>query len=97
MTMNIFMPDNMGAPTSTDACAQAWPPLLVDDPSALAAGEGIDASLLATADHPAGGTQVTYGGWPLYYFAGDSAPGDTNGQGSGDVWFALDAAGQPIP
>ena len=75
----------------------ASPPLLVDDPSALAAGEGIDASLLATAEHPAGGTQVTYGGWPLYYFAGDAAPGDTNGQGSGDVWFALDAAGQPIP
>ncbi len=56
------------------------------------AGDGIDAAMLATATHPEGGTQVTYNGWPLYYFAGDSAPGDTNGQGQGDVWYVIDAA-----
>ena len=29
------------------------------------------------------------GAWPLYRFAGDAAPGDTNGQGSGGVWFVV--------
>ena len=92
MTVYMFMPDNMGAPTCTADCAQAWPPLLVDDGAEATAGEGLDAALLATATHPEAGTQVTYNGWPLYYFAGDSAPGDTNGQGQGDVWYVIDAA-----
>ena len=34
--------------------------------------------------------QLKAGKWPLYRFAGDEAPGDVNGQGSGDVWFVLD-------
>jgi predicted lipoprotein with Yx(FWY)xxD motif len=37
-----------------------------------------------------------YGGWPLYYFASDSAPGDTNGQGVGDVWYVIGADGEFI-
>ena len=32
--------------------------------------------------------QLKAGKWPLYLFAGDAGPGETNGQGSGDVWFA---------
>ena len=35
-----------------------------------------------------GQKQVTYKGMPLYYFAGDKAPGDTAGQGVRDVWYA---------
>ena len=34
-----------------------------------------------------GGKQVAYNGRPLYFFAGDTAPGDTKGQGLNDVWF----------
>ena len=29
------------------------------------------------------------GDWPLYTFAGDAAPGDVNGQGVGEVWYAV--------
>jgi predicted lipoprotein with Yx(FWY)xxD motif len=39
---------------------------------------------------------VTLNGWPLYYFAGDSAAGDTNGQGVNDVWWVLTPAGEKI-
>jgi predicted lipoprotein with Yx(FWY)xxD motif len=39
---------------------------------------------------------ITYNNWPLYHFAGDSAPGDTNGQGLNDVWFVVGADGEPI-
>ena len=96
MTVYLFMPDAQGAPTCTDSCAEAWPPLTVDDPSLIIAGDGVDASLLSTAEHPAGGTQVTYNGWPLYFFSGDTAAGDTNGQGQGGVWYVLDPTGNAI-
>ena len=96
MTVYLFMPDAQGSPTCTDACAQAWPPLTVDDASQVTGGDGVDASLLGTVEHPGAGTQVTYNGWPLYLFSGDSAPGDTNGQGQGGVWYVLDPTGNAI-
>ena len=96
MTVYVFMPDAQGAPTCTDSCAETWPPLTVDDASQLTGGDGIDASLLGTTEHPTAGIQVTYNGWPLYFFAGDSAPGDTNGQGQGGVWHVLDPSGDAI-
>ena len=96
MTLYMFMPDAQGDPTCTAACAQAWPPLTVEDGATASGGEGVDAGLLSTATHSEAGTQVTYNGWPLYYYAADSAPGDTNGQGSGGVWYVLDPTGNPI-
>ena len=96
MTVYLFAPDEQGAPTCTDACAETWEPLTVEDAGQVTGGEGVDASLLGTAEHPTAGTQVTYNGWPLYFFAGDSAPGDTNGQGQGGVWFVLDPTGNAI-
>jgi predicted lipoprotein with Yx(FWY)xxD motif len=44
---------------------------------------------LSTVDNPSGGLQLTYDGWPLYTFAGDSGPGQANGEGVGGVWFAM--------
>jgi len=37
--------------------------------------------------------QVTYNHWPLYYFAGDSAAGDTKGQGKNGTWFVAPLSG----
>ena len=42
---------------------------------------------LTTFARPDGSMQVAYKGAPLYYYAGDSAAGDTNGQGVGGNWF----------
>jgi predicted lipoprotein with Yx(FWY)xxD motif len=96
MTVYIFLRDNAGAPTCVADCAKTWPPLLVDDGATPTAGDGVDSAMLGTAANPEGGTQATYNGWPLYYYAADSAPGDTNGQGVGDVWYVIGADGEPI-
>ena len=60
------------------------------------AGEGVDATLLGTITRDDGSTQVTYNGWPLYYFQDDAAAGDTNGQGLGGVWFLVSPEGEAI-
>ena len=39
---------------------------------------------------------MTYDGRPLYHFAGDAKPGDTNGQAVGNVWFVLTANGELV-
>jgi predicted lipoprotein with Yx(FWY)xxD motif len=95
-TLYLFTPDEAGSPTCVDGCAQAWPPLLVDDVAGLLAGDGIDAATLSTVAHPNGGQQLKIGKWPLYAFAGDAEPGDTGGQGSGGQWFVVGADGKPI-
>ena len=51
------------------------------------AGEGTDQALLGTITRSDGTMQVTYNGWPLYYWAQDKAPGDTTGQGVNKVWW----------
>ena len=45
------------------------------------AGAGVTQSLLGTSSRPDATVQITYNGHPLYYYKGDSAPGDTKGQG----------------
>jgi predicted lipoprotein with Yx(FWY)xxD motif len=95
-TLYMFTPDEGGTPTCYDDCATAWPPLLVDSAAAAAAGEGLDATKLTTVERTDGGMQVVYNGWPLYYFASDTAAGDVPGQGVGEKWFVIGADGTPI-
>lgn len=88
-----FTPDTAGDSTCYDACEEAWPPLIADgDP---VAGEGVDATL-STTTRTGGEIQVKAGEWPLYYFAGDQNPGDTNGQGLQGVWFVVSPSGELI-
>ena len=56
----------------------------------------MDSSLLGTLTRPDGKTQVSYKGMPLYYWAQDSAPGQTNGQGVQNVWWVVSPQGAPI-
>jgi predicted lipoprotein with Yx(FWY)xxD motif len=94
MTLYSFGADQDGESTCYDDCAASWPAVTVSgDPSAAS---GVDASKLGTTERTDGTVQVTYGGHPLYYFASDSAPGDTNGQGVGDVWYVVSPEGDPI-
>lgn len=99
----MFTADQQGtgdqAATSNcyDACAQAWPPLLTEgDP---VAGPQVDETLLGTLERQDGTTQVTYGGWPLYYYVQDQGPGQTTGQdvqGFGGEWYLVSPQGERI-
>ncbi|MGS0684269.1 SCO0930 family lipoprotein [Nakamurella sp. GG22] len=94
-TLYAFTKDVDGVSTCFDACAAAWPAVTVpagDVPTP----DGIDPALVTTVDRPDGTRQLKVGKWPMYFYAGDGAPGETNGQGVGGVWFAEDAAGKLI-
>lgn len=84
-TLYAFMPDAAGEPTCTGGCAGTWPPAIVEG-----VPEGTDLpGELGTVESPTGGKQLTYDGWPLYRYSGDTEPGEANGQGIGGVWFAM--------
>ncbi|HEY7137554.1 MAG TPA: hypothetical protein VIB48_21050 [Acidimicrobiia bacterium] len=86
MTLYALTQDVNGMPTCTGGCAQAWPPLTVNGATLPA---GLDAMVFSVVAGPDGTHQLKAGKWPLYRFAGDSKPGDTNGQGIGGVWFVV--------
>ena len=96
-TLYLFEADKGTASRCDGACASAWPPLTTA--GSPIAGAGVSASKLGTTARGDGTTEVTYHGHPLYTYAGDSAPGQTAGQGSDDFgaeWYVLSAAGTPI-
>ncbi len=81
-------------------CAGTWPPTTVGAGQTATAGPGVTGTL-ATFTRTDGTTQVSYNGAALYYFSGDSAAGDANGQGKGNVWFVATptgaSGGSPAP
>ena len=94
MTLYMFTKDTKNTSNCYGDCATAWPPVLSEGEPTL--GEGLDAELVSTTERTDGATQVTYGGWPLYYWVKDAAPGDTTGQNVGEVWFVVSPAGEII-
>jgi predicted lipoprotein with Yx(FWY)xxD motif len=86
--------------TASNGCLRAWPEInLASGTTAAKAGSGVQASLLGTVKGGAGKTEVTYNGWPLYTFIGDSSAGTAKGQGIsnfGGTWYVLNTAGNPV-
>jgi predicted lipoprotein with Yx(FWY)xxD motif len=82
-----------------NGCTTFWPPAaLPSGVTAGAAGTGAQASLLGTAKDPSGAARLTYGGWPLYTYSGDTGSGQANGEGVvsfGGTWTAITAGGMP--
>ncbi|MFD4138526.1 SCO0930 family lipoprotein [Streptomyces sp. NBC_00390] len=77
----------------TGACLDKWP---VVEPVDKNDTEGILKKGFVTFDRPDGIKQQTIDCWPIYTFAGDKKPGDTNGQGVGGTWFAVSPEGKPV-
>lgn len=92
-TLYLLAPEKNGKIACVKQCLDFWPAVTVDSGQTTAAGDGVDAALLGTIERPDDGTQVTYGGYPVYLFAGDKKPGQANGQGVEKVWFAITPEG----
>lgn len=92
MTLYVFDNDTEGTSACTGDCAANWPPLTGD----VTAGDGVDADLLGTTERDDGSAQATYADQPLYYFAGDQASGDVNGQAVGGIWWVVGVDGEKI-
>jgi predicted lipoprotein with Yx(FWY)xxD motif len=88
LTLYTFDNDTAAdASSCTDDCLANWPALTVDSADDMELGEGVDDDDVTTFTRADDGTiQVSYYGKPLYYYAGDTAPGQTNGDGLFDVW-----------
>lgn len=84
-TLYVFDNDLAAPGTSTcsGGCATNWPPLLVSDGAASGVGN------LGTIVRADSSIQATYNGRPLYFYIGDSAIGDSNGDGAGGVWHSV--------
>jgi predicted lipoprotein with Yx(FWY)xxD motif len=93
MTLYMFTNDTEGVSNCADECAVNWPPLTVANADLIGAGAGATGEL-GTIERADGTLQVTYNGMPLYYWKDDAAPGDTTGQGVGDVWFVVPPASE---
>jgi len=86
MTLYSFSKDTKNISNCVEGCAVNWPPFYVD-PAAVV--EGCESGDFATITRTDGKQQTTYKGMPLYYFKNDKYPGDTFGQGIGEVWFIV--------
>jgi predicted lipoprotein with Yx(FWY)xxD motif len=95
-TLYLFAKDQPNQSACGGACAAAWP---VDQSSGNPKAGGVQASLLGTIQRSDGTTQVTYNRHPLYYYSGDSGPGQQNGQGLnafGARWYVVAPSGGSV-
>lgn len=94
-TVYLLTADSPGRSTCSGSCLSAWPPVSPASGSTL---PGVSAPVDRTTT-PGGGSIATVGGWPLYTFVQDKAPGDVHGEGLqsfGGTWYAVSPDGQPV-
>lgn len=83
MTLYVFSKDSTGVSNCNDGCRTTWPPY----PAVSTSTGGTLQANVSLVKRSDGTSQYAWAGKPLYYYAGDKAPGDSNGQGIGGVWF----------
>ena len=98
LTVYLLTADTPGHSSCSAQCLQHWP--LVPAPAGTGAPsvQGISATLSVTKA-TSGASMLTAGGWPLYRFAKDKAPGDVTGQGVktfGGTWYAVSPSGDAV-
>lgn len=85
MTLYYFTKDTPTSSACTGSCAQNWPPLLFSGSGTPTSSTTLPGTLSVV--NTANGQQVAYQGHLLYTFAGDTAAGQTNGEGKFGLWF----------
>jgi predicted lipoprotein with Yx(FWY)xxD motif len=88
MTLYYFANDipASGKSSCSGQCAVAWPVFSVDSVKVSPLLDEADFGSITRAD---GTKQTTYYGWPLYYWQGDTKPGDVSGENVQKVWFVM--------
>jgi predicted lipoprotein with Yx(FWY)xxD motif len=96
-TLYLFEKDKGAMSSCYGACAAVWPPLTAHGKAM--GGTAIASAKLATSRRTDGTAGITYGGHPLYTYAGDTKPGDVKGQGLdqfGGEWYVVAPNGHKI-
>ncbi|MFD2788388.1 hypothetical protein KCTC52924_01389 [Arenibacter antarcticus] len=83
-SLYFFSLDTKGTSECTGGCLNVWPVFYIED---VMLNDGLDAADFTTIDRSDGSKQTAYKGWPLYYYANDTASGDTNGDAFNNVWY----------
>lgn len=93
-TLYFFSNDPNGQDNCTGGCQAFWPIFNVNNLTADQVGDGLDFADFGSVTAPGGNKQISYKGWPLYYFAPlanganvQEAPGKTQGDGVDGSWF----------
>lgn len=91
LTVYYFLPEKGGVTTPCDAtCLTNWPPVVATGTPSSSSGVTGTLSTVSITLNGASVNEVTYNGWPLHTFSGDSASGDVNGQNVENTWFAAE-------
>ena len=85
LTLYYFTPEKGGVVACTGGCATTWPPLKAGGAETKPSSVTGTLGTVALSD---GSMEVTYNGWPLHTYAGDTAAGQTGGQGIAGKWYA---------
>ncbi|MDW7693620.1 hypothetical protein R9C00_02605 [Flammeovirgaceae bacterium SG7u.111] len=90
-SLYFFAGDVTGTSNCNGGCAEVWPPL-VGEVNDMEFGGGLDKSDFSTTVREDGQKQITYKGWPLYYFSpeGDGeleTPNEISGDGKNGVFY----------
>lgn len=92
-TLYYFRKDEPGRSNCNPPCSETWPPVPADEQIDTSS---LDVSRLGSVTRDDGTEQLAYDGMPIYLFVDDVAPGDVEGQGVGNVWFAVAPDGSEI-
>jgi predicted lipoprotein with Yx(FWY)xxD motif len=95
-TLYVFLPEKGGKVKCVGGCASLWPLLLLPPGAKPATSSPVHAKLVGTAANPAGGSVITYAGWPLHTYASDTTHGSYKGQGYGGQWYMISPSGTVI-
>jgi predicted lipoprotein with Yx(FWY)xxD motif len=89
-TLYYFAKDTPDTSTCTGACLAKWPPFYT---SSISAPSVLDPSAFSTVTRADGMNQTAFMGMPLYYYANDTKPGNTNGEKFNNLWYVANITG----
>jgi predicted lipoprotein with Yx(FWY)xxD motif len=91
MTLYYYTKDEPGVSRCTAGCLQSWP-AFYGDVNHLKVPNGFNKADFGTLKRDdTGRQQITFKGYPLYYYVPDQQKGDVNGQGIGGVWYIVNS------